>query len=251
MGDNSAFDPVPEADERFTLRSRAEIVAVLRSLANQNAMITVYFDQGREFILTTILDVNPEFQELVFDLGADTRANTLLLQSSRLLVVGYEDHIKVQFATSFAQATTHAGHPAFRVRIPGALVRLQRRDFYRIQLPLGKPIKAYLQPYADHTETLIEARVVDLSCGGIAMTLAAPAFPLEVGSVYPACSINLPAVGTVSAPVEIRNFRDVALKNGSRERRAGCHFIGLPGAMQTMIQRYINQAERERHLLRR
>ena len=171
MGANSAFDPVPEADERFTLRSRAEIVSVLRQLAKQNAMITVYFDQGREFILTTILEVNPEFQELVLDLGADPRANKLLLQSTRLVVVGYEDRIKVQFTTSLAQATTRAGHPAFRMRIPGSLVRLQRRDFYRAQLPMGKPVKAYLQPYADQPNKLVEARLVDLSCGGAAMIL--------------------------------------------------------------------------------
>lgn len=251
MGANTAFDPVAQADERFTLRSRPEIVAVLRSLAKQNAMITVYFDQGREFILTTILDVNPEFHELVLDLGADTRANKLLLQSTRLLVVGHEDRIKVQFATGLAQATMHAGHPAFRLRIPGALVRLQRRDFYRIQLPMGKPLKAHLQPFADQPDKLLEARLVDLSCGGVAMILAAVGVPMEVGSVYPACSINLPGVGTVSAPVEITYVREVNLKNGSREQRAGCRFINLPGPMQSMIQRYINRTERERNLLRR
>lgn len=251
MGATTAFDPVPDTDERFTLRSRAEIVSVLRSLAKQNAMITVYFDQGRELILTTILEVNPEFQELVLDLGADAHANNLLLQSTRLMVVGHEDRIKVQFTTSLAQATMRDGHPAFRVRIPGALLRLQRRDFYRVQLPMGKPVKAYLQPNADQPEDLIEARLVDLSCGGAAMVLAGPGIATEVGSVYPACSINLPGVGTVSAPVEIGYLRDVALKNGLHERRVGCRFIKLPGAMQSMIQRYINRAERERHLLRR
>lgn len=251
MGADPAFDPVPEADERFTLRSRPEIVAVLRSLAKQNTMITVYFGQGREFILTTILDVNPDFKELVLDLGADAGANELLLQSTRLLVEGYEDRIKVQFTTTLAQVTTHAGRPAFRVRIPGAMLRLQRRDFYRVQLQMGKPVKAYLQPLADQPDKRVEARLVDLSCGGIAMILAALEVPIEVGSVYPDCSIILPGVGTVSSPVEVSYVREVSLKNGARERRAGCRFIKLPGAMQTMIQRYINQAERERNLLRR
>lgn len=251
MGANSGFDPVLEADERFTLRSRPEIVAVLRLLAKQRSMVTVYFDQGREFILTTILAVNPDFHELVLDLGADTRANKLLLQAAHLEVVGYEGRIKVQFSANHAEAAVHEGHSAFRMRIPGAVLRLQRRDFYRIQLPMGKPIKAYLQPFAGRPDQLHEARLVDISCGGVAMILTTVDFPIEIGQVYPACSINLPGVGTVSAPMEITYVSDVALKNGTSQRRAGCRFIKLPGPMQSMIQRYINQAERERHLMRR
>jgi len=247
----SVYDPVLDADERLTLHSAPEIVGVLRSLQKQRAMISVYFDQGREFILTAILAVNPEFQEIVLDLGADARTNKLLLQSTRLLVVGYEDRIKVQFVTSLAQATMHEGHPAFRVRIPGSLLRMQRRDYYRIQLPMSRPVKAYLQLSAEHPDQLQEARVVDISCGGIAMVLATTEVPLAIGQIYPACSVNLPSVGTVSAPVQITYLSDVALKNGALQRRAGCHFIKLAGSMQSMIQRYINQAERERHLLRR
>lgn len=250
MGDSSAFDPVVGVEERFTLRSRPEILAVLRSLEKQRAMITVYFDRGREFILTTILAINPDFQEIVMDLGSDERVNALMLKSTRLLVVGYEDKIKIQFGTSLAEATTHNGHPAFRVRVPGSLVRLQRRDFYRIQLPLGKPVKAYLQPFVDNPDRLIEARVVDISCGGVALTMSSVSIPIANGSLFPACSINLPGIGTVSAPVQITYVSDVTLKNGARERRAGCRFVRLPGAMQSLIQRYINQAEREQHALR-
>ena len=251
MGASLQLDSVLEADERFTLRSPAEIVALLRSLAKQNAMITVYFGQDREFILTTILAVNPEFNELVLDLGADARANKLLLQAARLKVVGYEGRIKVQFSANHAEAATHEGHSAFRMRIPGAVVRLQRRDFYRVQLPMGNPIKAYLQLFAGQPGDIREARLADISCGGVAMILSTGEFPIKVGQVYPACSINLPGLGTVSAAVEITYLSEAALKNGTTQRSAGCRFIKLPGPMQSMIQRYINKVERERHQMRR
>lgn len=251
MGADFEFDPVLEADERFTLRSRPEIVAVLRSLAKQRSIVTVYFDQGREFILTTILAVNPDFHELVLDLGADARANKLLLRARHLEAVGYEGRIKVQFSANHAETTVHEGHSAFRMRIPGAVMRLQRRDCYRVQLLMGKPIKAHLQPFAGRPEQLHEAGLVDISCGGLAMIMTTVDFPIKIGQVYPACSINLPGVGTVSAPLEITDVSDVALKNGTSQRRAGCRFINLPGPMQSMIQRYINQAERQRGLTRR
>jgi len=251
MEANAVYDPVLDADERLTLHSAPEIVAVLRSLQKRRSMINVSFDQGREFILTVILAVNPRNGEILFDLGADARTNKMLLQATRLLVVGYEDRIKVQFATGVAQATMHEGHPALRVPIPGALLRVQRRDFYRLQLPMGKQIKAYVQPSAEQAERLFEVRIMDLSCGGLAMILAGTDVPLEIGQVYPACSVNLPGVGTVSAPLEISYLSDIPLTNGTTERRAGGRFVKLPGPMQSMIQRYINQAERERHLLGR
>jgi c-di-GMP-binding flagellar brake protein YcgR len=242
---HSTIDPAHETKERCTLRSRPEIIAVLRSLEKQQSMITVYFDQGREFILTTILAVNQEVSELVLDLGADARANKLLLQAAHLEIEGLEGRIKVQFSAAQAQPAVHNGHAAFRMRMPGAVVRLQRREAYRMSLPTTKPIKAYLQPFADRPGQLIEARLIDISCGGVAMILTAVEIPIQIGQVYPACSINLPGAGTVSAPLEITYLSDVSLKNGTSQRRAGCRFLRLPSSMQSMIQRYINQAERQ------
>jgi c-di-GMP-binding flagellar brake protein YcgR len=242
---HTALDPAQEIKERCTLRSRPEIIAVLRTLERQQSMITVYFDQGREFILTTILAVYPELQELVLDLGADARANKLLLQAAHLEIEGLEGRIKVQFSAAHAQAAVHNGHAAFRMRIPGAVVRLQRRDAYRMPLPTAKPIKAYLQPFSDRPGQLIEARLVDISCGGVAIILTAVDIPIQIGQVYPACSINLPGAGTVSASLEITYLSEVSLKNGVSQHRAGCRFLRLPSSMQSMIQRYINQAERK------
>ncbi len=231
-------------EERFTLRSRPEIVSVLRGLQRRHAMITIYFDQGREFILTSILAINPDFHELVLDSGPDARANRILLNANHLEVVSYEGRIKVQFAASRAEATVHDGRPAFRVRIPGALVRLQRREFYRVEVPAERPIKAYLQLRRDRPDELLEARLLDISCGGISLLSTENGEPLKSGRVYPACSINLPGVGTVSAPVEICNAGDVTWTGDKRNQRIGCRFVDPSDRLQTMIQRFINSVER-------
>ena len=235
-----------EVEERFTLRSKPEIVSVLRGLQKRHAMITMYFDQGREFILTSILAINPDFQELVLDLGPDARANRLLLNASRLEVVGYEGRVKVQFTANRAEAVVHQGRPAFRVRMPTALVRLQRREYYRAEVPDERPIKAYIQLRRDRPDLLLEARLTDISCGGMALLSTENGEPLESGRVYPACSINLPGIGTVSAPVEICNAGDISWSSGLRHQRLGCRFVDPSEHMQTMIQRYINNVERTR-----
>ena len=40
---------------QFLLHSKSEILAVLRALFKQGAMITVHFDQGHSFLLTSII----------------------------------------------------------------------------------------------------------------------------------------------------------------------------------------------------
>jgi len=44
----------------------------------------------------------------------------------------------------------------------------------------------------------------------------------------------------------VRTTFDVTLKNGRLTHRAGCEFIDLPPSIETAIQRYIIQVERER-----
>jgi len=251
MGSSSSFEPIQEADERYALHSRAEIVSVLRALQKEGALITIYFDQGCEFILTTILAVNPESEDLILDLGADAHANKLLLQARQVLMVGNQDRVRIEFASNQVVQTTFEERAAFRMRMPSVLKRLQRRDFFRLDVPKGRRIRAFLQLSAAKPDRLGEFELLDISCGGVAIIGYAEGEPLSVGKVHPACTINLPGIGTISAPLEICSVADVTLRSGGHARRVGCRFVRLSNQMQTMIQRFINNVERERARLRR
>lgn len=251
MGSPLPLEPILEADDRYALHSRIEILSVLRSLHRQGAMVTINFDQGREFILTTIVAVDTESDEVLLDFGADARANALLLKANRMHVVGNQDRVRIEFSSNKATQTTYENRPTFSLRVPSVLTRLQRRDFYRLDVPKGGRVKAYLQFNAEKPEKLVEAELVDISCGGVAIMGFASETPLREGELCPACSINLPGVGTVSAPIRICSVADVTLRNGAQSKRIGCHFVRLNGAMQAMIQRFINNTERERARLRR
>ncbi|MBI4292290.1 MAG: flagellar brake protein [Betaproteobacteria bacterium] len=250
MGNSSSFGPIVQADERYALRSRSEILSVLRALQKHGAMITLYFDPGREFLLTTILAVNPESDELILDLGADARANKLLIEARQVHAVGNQDRIRIEFVSNRAAQTTFEKRTAFSMGLPSVLTRLQRRDCYRLDIPKGGRVKALLQLSPAQPKELVEAELLDISCGGVAIIRYAEGEPLSVGTVYPACTINLPSIGTISAPLEICSVADVTLRSGTRSRRIGCRFVNLTGQMQTMIQRFINNVERERARLR-
>ncbi len=142
--------PEPESPEleRFTVYSQVEIAATLRRLRDEGSLLTAYFDAEPGFLVTVVLDVNADFEEVVFDYGADGVAQKRLLASKHIVFVGFLEHIKVQFIARVAEATQHDERPAFRIRFPESLVRLQRRDFFRVRPPMSKPAKC-LVPYGD------------------------------------------------------------------------------------------------------
>lgn len=47
----------PDDYDQYLLRSKPEIVAVLRSLVQKRALVSAYFNRGSSFLLTSVLHV--------------------------------------------------------------------------------------------------------------------------------------------------------------------------------------------------
>ncbi len=243
MGMTSPF-PEPESPdlERFTVYSRAEIVRLLNRLRDEGVLVTAYFDQEPGFVVTALLAVNEEFEEVVFDCAAEAVAQKRLLASKRIVFVAFLDHVKVQFTASLAQATCHQNRPAFRVRMPQQLVRLQRREFFRVHPPLSKPAKC-LVPYGEEARQYESLRVLDLSVGGLAVLTYPEKFELPPGKVVDDCLLDLPGVGSVAVRLMVRHVDRV--RCDERARRCGCEFVDMAPQARVMLQRYVNRLDAE------
>ena len=66
------------------------------------------------------------------------------------------------------------------------------------------------------------------------------------GDVYHGCRLTMPDGGSFLVSLSVRSTYDVTLKNGVLSHRAGCQFINLPASIESEIQRYIFQLERNR-----
>lgn len=230
--------------ERFQVYSRVEILSLLRSLQKQRVLVTLYFNRGEDFLLTSLLTVNPEFEELVFDAGPDRERNARLLESSRITCVAFVDNVKIQFGSGRAEATTFDRQPAFRIRLPDSVLRLQRRNFFRVYLPITKPLRAHVaDPAAPGTS--VEIAVVDMACGGVGVVLDPEKLRVEPGMKLEKFSVELPDVGMIACSLQVRHISD-ASKGIQKRFRLGCQMTDLPGPMATLVQRYVNKLERER-----
>ena len=231
--------------ERYQVHSRFEIASLLRAVADSHIAVTVYFNRGAEFIVTNVLDVNPEFEELILDLGADDTANRRLLQSDRMTVVTFLDHIRLQFQAQRAEETIHQQLPALRIRLPDMLLRLQRRNFFRLRTPVARPLAAII-PDPRAPDRHISLRVIDLSCGGVALLAGEGDAEFAAGTILQGCRIDLPEIGVLSAALEVRSAAKHSEGARMNMRRYGCQFVGLAPALASAVQRYITRTERER-----
>lgn len=232
---------------QYLLHSKTEIIFVLRALQQKGAMITVYFDHAKSFLLTSIVQLSSDNQHIYFDYGSNEEMNGKALLADKLIFTTTLDKVKIQYSLSKLDKVSIEGRPAFRAAIPETLLRLQRREYYRLETPIASPLKCLVPLLqADGSTKYLEATVLDISGGGLGVAVAADSQEFKRDNVFVNCKLNLPEEGELIATLQVRNSFHVTTKTGSNYLRVGFEYVNLPGTRLSMIQRYITRVERER-----
>jgi c-di-GMP-binding flagellar brake protein YcgR len=231
-------------DSRFLVTNRLEIIRILRGLAQRNEMVSAFFNNGTDLLLTSVLAVYPEIDTVVLDCGSNNDLNQRVLRAEKIIFVTALDRVKVQFISMGIEPGTFENKPAFVVHLPSQVLQLQRREYYRLTTPIVNPLKCRVPVREGRID---EFPIIDISAGGIGMIIAnSIELPLTVGSAYPGCRVELPGVGMLELTLSIQSLFEITLKNGAKSLRSGCQFVNLHPSMETLIQRYILRLERER-----
>jgi len=135
-----------------------------------------------------------------------------------------------------------------RGALPETLLRLQRREYFRLSTPIASPIKCTIpMKRADGSALVADAPLLDISGGGVGLMVSPEQAGLyETEMTFSDCRISLPDEGVLVTTLRVRNAFDVTARNGAHYVRVGCEFIELQGARLSLIQRYITRIERER-----
>jgi c-di-GMP-binding flagellar brake protein YcgR len=235
---------IARGDGRFDVHSRLDIVSTMRALADRHTLVTAYGARPGDFIVSAVLGVYPDDDLLVLDFGADRPTTERVLGAGEVRVVTQLDHIRIQFSTEAADTIEYEGAPAFLARIPEVMQRLQRREYYRVRIPLSSPLRIAVTPNPENPDVVVPLRVLDVSCGGIALTDVPIGLGAAVGNVYRGCRIALPGLGAIS--VDFRVVRVVRDETKPGTCLVAGPFVDLPAPAMMLLQRYINRLERER-----
>src|SRR5690554_6500187 len=122
------------ADERYIVRDRGQIRALMRALIDQRSALGVQ-PHGR----------GPSFPSAVLEVGDDTvvldgsrqaSVNRSVAGAGFVLCFAQVDRVKVRFRLVRPRQQERDGYVTFRATLPEELYHLQRRELYRLATPL-------------------------------------------------------------------------------------------------------------------
>lgn len=233
------------ADERFLVRNPRQLRQLLRSLIDQRSLINAHIDGRDRSFPTALLDLDEDEDFLLLDGSPQEASNRAAEQADHLLCFAQLERVLVRFRLHELQRVDNDGHVAFRAPLPDELVHLQRRELYRLETPVTDSPQLLLPPGEARPEAL-SMRVVDISGGGLAVTVAedCPVFGLQ--KRYDGCRLELPDSSPINVSLVACNMRAQKLPNGVEMKRVGLRFDALPRGADSAIQRYIFRIDRQR-----
>ena len=228
--------------ERCTLGERREILFQLRSMIRRSERVSVTFDEGRQSFLTVLLGISEGHDELYFDIGGSDETNTAFLKSERCLFAGVIGGIRIQFAGKNLRIAQFEGEPAFAVAVPKTLLRLQRRESFRLELPTSKPYICRIHRGTPEEKSL---PIYDISVGGIGIQVTEDPL-LESMERLDNSWIDLRESGMLPVNLEVRYVMATESRTNKLIWHIGCRFIDLSPMNETLIQRFMARIETER-----
>jgi c-di-GMP-binding flagellar brake protein YcgR len=222
----SPIEPIPDGPGRDAFRVDALpfVAQTLQRLAQARTLLSVHglSAAGHPGRLRT---VDIEAARITLDvLGPGT---IQLPPATPWTCVAALDGAKLQFELTPDARDATTPDAGWVAPLPTGLYRVQRREFARLDAPLGRPYAA--------TVTLLgrtlEMNVSDLSLGGVGLRAdRADAAMLGVGRKLPRVQLEMGADHWLVADLEIRSSRPVRSRWVGEQQLLGCRFLGLSAA---------------------
>lgn len=237
-----------DSDDPFLVTTPLGIKSVLRALVIQKTWVHMRLDQHSQTTITTLLDVDPDQDHIIVDVASDANFNQHLTQASLVHFDAQVDRVRVQFHTGQATPYVYEQRDALWLPYPGSVRRLQRRDHFRIDIPVTTPLFCERPLKTGQSLTL---PVKDISAGGVALMDRKEEIAETEGALLRRCIFELDEVGSVEVNLRIRRISNQLLGDGKPTRVIACEFDHPAPADAIKIQNYIVRLERMLNARRR
>jgi len=235
-----------DEDLEFRIPSKKEMLSILQRIAEQGTRVALYYDTHHNFILTTLLGVNENGMWL--DVGPFPPENERLLLGEKFTFVSVHQNVKVQFVSHHVENALFENTKAFYLELPDYLLRIQRRDFFRLSIPAGTPVMCIIPIKPDNPAApavIREVPVLDISGGGIGLLCGEDETVLLKGKTFYDCKIPLPGIGIATATIEVKSGIKFTARSNVVQMRAGCQFINLSSQAESLLHRYTTRLQAE------
>lgn len=238
----------PEDFSQYLLSNPRDIVFFLNLLIKRRSIVTAYLDDGQKFFLTTILAIDEEAGTVLLDPPSSSEKNPQPTSAKQLTLVASQDKVKIQFQLDGPHQILYQGQTLLAAPTPSVILRLQRREFFRLEPPISHPVYCKVAALtATEKVQVFELQLSNISGGGLSLI-----GPIEIVDYFPRealfkeCRLDIPGEGVILVNLRVRKTIEISPQSGQHSLRIGCEYIGLPSSRLAMIERYIARIERER-----
>lgn len=247
MTRNNQFDgvielsPEIEDNKKYRISSKSAIQSILRAVMQNNTLVALHFGHNNDYILTSILAIDPEHQKIIVDFGEAEKLSLIALDTNKVTFVTSHDQSKIQFTCTAISKIQFEDRNAFSIDLPDSILYIKKRQYYQITKSSSSRLKCIIPLPNEHSSGSTEITVHDISCGGITLIEQNSFVNFECGVIYKNCQIDLPGVGTLNIAIRVKNTYKVTLDDGLICKHAGCEFINSPQEMLEMVRQYISK----------
>jgi c-di-GMP-binding flagellar brake protein YcgR len=234
-------------DESFIVRNKKAVLQILNGLKNDATDLKISFNDGKEDYITPIIDVDVDNNMILFDMSIDAAFNKRLLASNKIGILK-DSGIRVKWESDQHSLVTLTDGNALRVELPEVIVRLQRRELFRLPTPMLKPVVCFMPVpniLTPNKNDIIEYDLVDVSLGGVGLVVKKSLHPgIKVGDQFENCKINFHGAGEASLTLQVRNIIPIESKSKKQQYRIGLEFIKPSRGNEGIIHKYTFDLER-------
>lgn len=212
-------------------RSHTEICRILQFLVSDSCPVSAAIGHNQLFA-SHLLAVNPDAGYFVVAYSANKSANSMLFGLPSLEFTANPHSGHLVFQVSSPTDMQFDGKPAIQFALPQSVILKHRREQPRMPVPEDVSLRCI----ADEGGIIsFEARIADISLGGMGGLLYSADIVLETGTVLKGCRIIIPGRKAIIADLEVRYTKMIASPDGLSLNRAGVRFVRKPEGIEALV----------------
>ncbi len=221
-----------------TLTNRKKIIAILRQLKADHELLSVTVPGCKDKSNTAILGTREEHDHFYLDELNSQSAHEAFLKSRKARVDCRLQGMELSFVVHMLRANTASGIALYELAIPKTVIRLQRRDSFRLRLNPGLIIPVTLAHFEGET---VRGEAMDLSAGGVGLSLHTRNIPSR-GQILHGLSLSIPRSRPLTTDVEVRFAK---LEATHHVLRVGGRFVNLNPRQERQIAQFLAEQQRK------
>ncbi|MCX7101929.1 MAG: flagellar brake protein [Methylobacter sp.] len=228
----------------FTIHHQRQITSNLLLLLKNKCLISARFGENNDSYLTTLLGINEENNTIFLDYGPKDYINKQIVNAKKVYFETEYKGIKVTFTGSELKEISYEGDLLFSMSIPKALFWMERREYFRVKIPISKP--SYCQFLLKDREP-INIKIHDLSLTGFSIMDQCDDFSKQIatGSTFDQCKLILFQAGEHTVSFGVLYSRIINPEKLQKMQKNGCKFISITRSVDDAIQSYMQRIQRE------